>query len=238
MKKIRVVKDGDDTCWYCRHNYYLADWACGHLIARVLGVNAPPPHEYLQLQKKIERGAMKERGYRFTQFEDAWIETYRQLAMQSGIPYSSAVAANIFYEAAYVKRATYPAIPDVYSVLHEVRTLAESIHLLTLGDHDFQMERKVKPNALEPLFDSVHITELDKGLVMKELADPSVITVMVGDNYVTDMEPALALGIVPVWIHNTSLWTQSDNGLDTRVRVIHDLRELPDLLRTIAAEGR
>lgn len=238
MKRIRVVKDGDDTCWYCRHNYFQADWVCGGLIAQALGVVCPPPHEILHLQKQIEKSAMKEHGFRFTQFEDAWVETYRQLTDRHERQYVGRVAKEVYFAAEYVKRAEYPVIPDVYNVLRQLHTMAESIHLLSLGDYDFQMERKVKPNGLERLFDSIHITQGDKGLIMQELSDPAVMTVMVGDNYFTDIEPALAIGVTPVWIHNTSLWTQSENGVDPRVHVIHHLRELPDLIKQLIATPR
>lgn len=233
MAKIRLLKDGDDTCWSCRHNYFIADWACGLVIARALGPFAPPPHEVLYLAKRIEKTAMAERGFRFTQFEDAWVETYRQLAEQCGRQYLSEVAASIFYEAAYVKRSDYPVFAETHQVLRQLRPMVESIHLVSLGDHDFQM-KKVRRNGLESAFDSIHITQFDKRLVMQELTADGVQAVMVGDNLQTDIEPALALNLTAVWIHNTSLWAQSENHLDPRVQVIHHLRELPALIARLS----
>jgi FMN phosphatase YigB (HAD superfamily) len=235
VRKVRGLSDGDDTWWKCRHNYFRADWACGLIIADALSSFAPSPHSTLHLAKRIERAAMRERGYRFTQFEDAWVETYRRLAEQHGISYEPQVATAVFQAAAYVKQADYPIVPEAHVVLSHVRYMVESLHLVSLGDREFQMDHKIRPNGLEHCFESIHITQGDKGLVMQELADPNQLTFMVGDNYETDIRPALDLGLTAIWIHNDSLWSQSDDGLDPRVHVIHHLRELPAKVQELAS---
>lgn len=227
-----VMLDGDDTCWYCRHNYFIADWACGLIIARELGIHAPPPTEVLLLIKKIERGKMAELGFRLDQFEEAWVAAYHQLCEQAGVRVNNRTERELWHEASYVKRAAYPAIPEIYGVLRHLRVMASSVNLVSLGDRAFQMQ-KVEKIGLTGFFDSKHITQGDKGLVMQELAAEGCRAVMVGDSLHSDIEPAMALGLAVVWIHNNSPWAQSENELDPRVHVIHHIEELPDLFRQI-----
>lgn len=233
-----LMLDLDDTIIRCRHNYFWADWICGRIIAGELGLAAPPPHVILELAKRIEREAMTEHGYLFTQFEDAWVETYRQLVEKYGIRFRSEVAAQIFYEAAYVKRADYPVFPETHEILCELKTLVRKIHLVSLGDTEFQMERKVRANGLEPLFDSIHITQLSKSLVMQVLMENQPNIAMAGDNQHTDTDQALLLDLPSIWLHNRSLWTQSENGLDPRTHVIDRLTDLPNKIREINRSAR
>lgn len=229
----QLLFDGDDTLWACRHNYFLADWACGLIIGRELGTVAPPPHEILAVAKSIERAAMDQLGFRFNQFEDAWVDAYRQLMERFHLPARDDVAQAIFYEAAYVKRAAYPVYPKTHDVLNQVRPMVESMHLISMGDRDFQMHRKIIPNGLETSFDSIHITGHAKRETMERLRADGPSTVMFGDNIHTDMEPALDLGLTAVWKRNNSLWAESERGLDPRIHVIDSTAEYPDLLAKI-----
>lgn len=224
-----LIFDADDTLWACSVYYRQADHNCLAIIQDALGVPLDLQASIVRA-RLVQRASLRRWGYYLDIYEDAWVETYYQIAHRFGRAISQKVAADVHVAARSVKTAPYSVFDDVVPTLTELRRNGHRLHVLSLGDETIQMA-KIDRNRMTGLFDSTHIIQRSKGLKMRLIAMNGRRTMMIGDSLHSDITPAVKLGLEAAWIHNTEIWGQTHNPLDmSRVHVIHHVRELPAII--------
>jgi len=126
-------------------------------------------------------------------------------------------------------------MPDTESVLAELRSKGLRLGIVTNGYSDVQ-HRKIEHHQLEPMVDFVLVSEdakshkPDPGIfkqALKRAGTPADATMFVGDMPNTDIEGALATGMIPVLMDPKD--THKD-GLPENRKPTYRIRALEELL--------
>ncbi len=229
-----IIIDGDDTLWECALYYSAATRVCFRLIQ----MQFPDITEdsLRANSRQIQRNLITKYGYYAELFEDAWVENYTQLCHRRNQPVSETIAGALFKAAAGVHDAPYMVFHGVPESLAELKAQGYHLHLLTLGDNDWQRS-KVQRNGLGGYFTSIHVIQRTKGPQMRLLARDPKRTLMVGDSEHSDIEPAVALGIEAAIIQSDDLWSRSHKPLPDHVHRISSFTKTPALLRRLASQS-
>jgi putative hydrolase of the HAD superfamily len=129
-------------------------------------------------------------------------------------------------------------MPDAESVLAELRGAGLRLGIVTNGYSEVQ-HRKISHHGLEPMVDFVIVSEdarshkPDAGIFAHALEMARTApheTIFVGDTPHTDIEGALAAGMIPVLIDPKGAHTE---GLPDHQVPHHRIRELKELLALV-----
>ncbi|MBI5467246.1 MAG: HAD family hydrolase [Candidatus Kerfeldbacteria bacterium] len=224
-----LIFDMDDTFWACNIFYRQADHNCLVIIQEALGMPLDIQRCIVHA-RQVQRATLRRWGFDLNIFENAWVETYYQLAQRHGRRPDPAVAQLVYTTASAVKDAPYVVYDGVIDTLTDLRQRRHRLHVLSLGDETFQLS-KLERNGMTELFNTRHIIQRSKGLKMRLLGSDGQPAMMIGDSLHSDIAPAVKLGLEAAWVHSTDPWGQTDKPIDlSRVHVIRHVRELPAIL--------
>ncbi|MBI2984731.1 MAG: HAD family hydrolase [Candidatus Kerfeldbacteria bacterium] len=236
-----IIFDGDGTLWRCSEYYQAADLACATIIHTALPGLDMPDDQLIRYGRFVQAALFERRGFYFDLFQDAWEEAYAHLAARLKQPIDPIVGASIQGAFEVVRSAPYPLFEGVAETLAKLKTDGHQLHLLTLGDREFQL-LKVRRNGIEALFDSIHPVQEPKGpqLRLLGLGGFAGRAMMVGDSLDSDVRPALRLGIVGVWLRNAGLpWLRTKRfPRGARFHTIERVAELPRLIDQLNSAER
>lgn len=244
VQELIITCDLDDTLMWTRCKYTEAKLKCAALIVRALGGRAPYDPEQLMTElfarnQRIDSALMKKLGLSPSRFPQSWVDTYREICEEKGVKFDPDVAKKVERAARTFRQGPFRATPEAVAALQNLQAAGYELHLVTAGEKALQ-RRKIRESGLEPFFkDRIHIVDMDKGPVLKELADSGVKRViMVGDSLRADVKPAVEAGVLAVWIPVHGHWHGDDADVDmSGVTTLKSIKELPKLIRRLARNG-
>ena len=230
-----IICDGDDTLWACGRYYDAAATLCCQFIQLEF------PHLHTETARRrcraIQAALIDKYGYYFDLYEDAWAEVYLQLCHHQGQAVYHETLGNIYDAAASVHRAPYSVFPGVSQTLGQLQTQGHRLHLLTLGDNDWQRD-KVRRNHLDRFFTSIHVVQRSKGPQMRLLAANPLRTMVVGDSLLREMVPSWRLGYTSVWIRSDDKWHATHHQIDfNRLHIINRFTEISSVVAKLNGQS-
>lgn len=224
-----IIFDGDGTLWECSRYYMEADERCLDIFHPYIMKAGTTRTSIADRKRIIQQSLMKRYGYYRDVFTDSWVETYLHLCHRFGLWVDEWTVADLMWNARTVQDAPYDVFPGVAQALIRLRQAKHRLHLLTRGEHDWQLD-KVRRNGLAGHFLSIHPIQDTKGPQMRLLAMGAKRAMMVGDNPDDDLRPAQAFGLTRVLVRNADPWVGGGNIADRDVHVIMSVTELPGLI--------
>lgn len=226
-----LLFDLDDTLIPNNYKYGIASWRCGLILAEAMGVAAPRPTTIIELHSEIDVKMVKQRGLGLDRFPTSWEETYIRLCAKAGCRPQPSVRRRLRNTASRFKFGPFTAYPGTKRVLAAAKKEGHRLHLVTAGV-DLLQNRKIDQAGLRRFFDSVHITQLEKGSVMRDLVGKNAAhAVMCGDSKKGDIKPAKDLGITTVWIPRDT-WPLAESPVNPD-HTIETITEYTSVLRKI-----
>lgn len=235
LKNWLLLLDLDDTCIPNSFRYNDATWKCGLIISQALGHRSPYASDVMKLHYEVDVAAVKQYGFSAERFPTTWQGVYDTLCGRAGVAPDPSIRKEIYDTAAEFREGPFPPFDGVAETLIELRGLGAKRRLVTAGDEKLQA-LKIESSGLRSLFDSVHITPVDKFPMMEELVKAhDGPAAMIGDSKKSDIAPAKKLGITGIWVPSQT-WAFA-NATDAEPdHTIAHLSELPALLRSIASK--
>ncbi len=230
-----IIFDGDGTLWECSKYYMEADERCLDVLPADIVTAGTTRASIVDHKRVIQQSLMKRYGYYRDVFTDSWVETYLHLCHRSDRQINERMVTDIVRNARTVQDAPYDVFPGTAETLIRLRQVGHRLHLLTRGEHDWQLD-KVRRNGLAGYFLSIHPIQDTKGPQMRLLAMDAKRAMMVGDNPDDDLRPAQALGLTRVLVHNADPWVGGGKIVDPDVQVIMSVIELPALIAKLNAQ--
>jgi putative hydrolase of the HAD superfamily len=228
---LLTVFDGDDTLWFVEDLYDQARRSASHIVAD-LGID---PDEWESQQRLIDLENAKSLGVSPIRFPTSCVQAYESLAVRAHGAVELAAVEQIWTAASNVFRATAPIAPDASRVVSEMRELG-LVALLTKGDESIQMQR-LEESGLSTAFDAVFVVP-EKAAdqfrhVLSELDCVAESSWSVGNSLVSDINPALRIGMRGIWI-DAHVWEherREANAVSGRVVEAASLAEVPGIIR-------
>jgi putative hydrolase of the HAD superfamily len=222
-----IVFDGDDTLW---HTEWLYDDARrqARQVAEAAGLDGAKWEEF---ERQIDVINVERLGHSVERFPTSCMEAYESLAEAAGLGVDAAMREQVGAAARTVFTRRAPLVTSARETLAVLRARGYRLALLTKGDPALQ-RRRIDESGLAPLFDSVEIVERKTPEVIHALlgrlgVEPTA-AFSVGNSIRSDVLPALAAGVQPIWI-DAHVWEyeREHNGLaDERVIEVEDLGRL------------
>jgi putative hydrolase of the HAD superfamily len=207
------VFDLDDTLRSCVHDYSKPIVQAALLIIEKLGYLAPHITAIINLEDELDKRRITEinlatgKPFAFSKerFPGSLVATYRELCFRAEIEPKEEIEKEIyniglkaFDPCLYTKENLFP---DSISTLNFLRSKYDQIILLTKGDKQIQ---RLKLSALDAgnIFTRVFIVDNKTPEVFRKIVKgfENYNLFSVGDNYNSDIAPALKVGYFGVWI--------------------------------------
>lgn len=193
-----ILVDGDDSIWDCNIYFRRTDETCIGFL-QSLWPDGPTDEEILTLRRVVHRARLRKRGFSLHCFQDAWIETYRQLSHYYHRPFDPAAAEVLWQIGEVPLQAQYSLFPGVIEAFAQFRERGHTLHLLTTGDDAFQ-RAKVTRNGLDRYIGQTHVVQYGKEGVMWSYAKRHQRVIMAGDSIERDILTARQIGLEAAWI--------------------------------------
>lgn len=231
MTHPTLIFDLDGTLVRCAEYYKAAIVAFGEATQERLGM---PAAEAEELVRQIDICAIKASG---SWMRDRWPRSFRGASLAADAMMGQAPNLTAAAEAAELAeqtfRAPYPLYPGARDVLLAMRAGGWRLVLYTKGDPEVQW-RKVRLNALEPLFHAIEVTPKKDVSHLRRLCHEHNVDIttswMIGDSRRDDIGPALALGLQTIQVM-TSTWDY-DRAEHTATFEVPAVEDLPRVLNS------
>jgi putative hydrolase of the HAD superfamily len=225
-----IVFDGDDTLWQTETLYDDARRRAREIVERAGIAGA------LWEERERSRDAKNvvRLGYSTLRFPTSCVEAYEQLCRETGLEINAEVARAVAAAAATAFEEAAPLVPHAKEALEALRAQGLRLVLLTKGDPGLQRQR-VEQSGLAPMFDLIEIVDVKTPQtfadVLARIGVAAAEAVSVGNSVPSDVLPALAAGVQPVWI-DAHVWEheQQTASVDARVIKVDDLTELLEVM--------
>jgi putative hydrolase of the HAD superfamily len=194
-----IVFDGDDTLWETEQLYDQARHGARGVV-EAAGLDGA---QWEALERELDVANVARFGHDPIRFPTSCVEAYEALCAATNREPDGIVAEQVRDQAQTVFERLAPLLPHAAEVLERARARGVKLALLTKGDAAVQRGR-IAQSGLADLFDVIAIVA-DKtpetiALVLAELGTAPSRTLSVGNSVRSDVIPALAAGLQPVWI--------------------------------------
>jgi putative hydrolase of the HAD superfamily len=225
--KQAVIFDGDDTLWLTEPLYDGAR-AAARATVEAAGLNGA---RWEALERQIDVENVARMGHTPQRFPTSCVEALDALARESGAVADASLQSQVWAAAEQVFSAEAPPRPHARKVVAELAARGLKLALLTKGDRAVQ-ERRISGSGLGGYFDVVEIVveksvDVFERIIQQLDVDPTDV-LSVGNSIRSDVLPAIAAGVRPVWI-SAHVWEYEralDDLLPAGVATITDLDEL------------
>ena len=249
MRRLWVF-DLDDTLIYTYRTYIAIRRQAVELMRAALGHNAPTYEEVFANLQRFDLGRVREVNpdtgtpyfYCRDRFPRSLRDSYFELCGLVQVPAVAEIAEqllalgySVFDPERYVHDIK-PGVRELLGKLHSNRfMLMNRVVILTKGDARVQQEKLDALKGAGLRWDEDVIVEHDKRPEFERLSrSAGRRCISVGDNYDSDIRPAIGLGYQCVWVH-VSNW-ETDHKKDSifeeakcaGVRIVGELSDLPD----------
>ena len=240
MTHPTLIFDLDGTLVRCAEYYKAAIVAFGEATQERLGM---PAAEAEELVRQIDICAIKASG---SWMRDRWPRSFRGASLAAdammGRDPDLKAAADAVQLAEQTFLAPYPLYSGARDVLLGARADRWRLVLYTKGDPEVQW-RKIRMNALEPLFHAIEVTPKKDVSHLRRLCHAHNVDIanswMIGDSRRDDIGPALALGLQTIQVM-TSTWDydRAEHTASFEVPTVEDvLRIITTYRRPQQVEG-
>ena len=221
-----LLIDADDTLW--ANNVYF-ERAIANFIS-FLNHQEYTPSEVREVLNEVERECIAKHGYGLHSFAHALADTFERLAVDPIAPAVHEIINGFAHEIAAHPMEVFEGVPQTLAYL------AERHHLILLTKGNItEQSGKVERSGLKDYFAAVEIVAEKDPPAYESVVDkyglPKEQTWMVGNSPVSDINPALTIGLNAVFIPNEMTWviengTVNANGAAGRLLVIERFPEL------------
>ncbi|MGI6081639.1 MAG: HAD family hydrolase [Limnochordia bacterium] len=177
-------------------------------------------------------------GLRPSNYPEAWVEVFCQLAEEHGRQVCQQVAASLYRRAAAVVHMPQPDYPGARDLLIALRDNGWEVTIWTSGDRAVQ-EAKVERSGYKTLIDRVCVApEKNVAALLQALEsrDPSRVCV-IGNSPRADIAPALAVGAWAFHVQHPT-WEYDEAPLNAehpRYVPVRSLKEIPTKLALVVS---
>jgi putative hydrolase of the HAD superfamily len=208
-----IVFDGDDTLWRTEALYDEARQRAREIVAGA-GLDGA---RWETLERAIDVENVTRLGHSAERFPTSCMEAYDALCAERDRVPDLEVRAAIGAAARSVFERPAELMPHARETLEALRSRGFRLALLTKGDSDVQ-RRRIEQSGLADLFDLVQIVASKTpdvvAAVVQRLGVPLDTALSVGNSVRSDVLPALAAGVQPIWIDaHVWEWEREHGGL-------------------------
>jgi putative hydrolase of the HAD superfamily len=205
-----LLIDADDTLW--ANNVYF-ERAIANFIS-FLNHQEFTPKEVREVLNEVERECIVKHGYGLHSFAHALVDTFERLAVDPIDPAVHEIINGFAHEIAAHPVEVFDGVPQT------LRYLAERHHLIMLTKGDVvEQSGKVERSGIKKYFAAIEIVaEKDPATymsVVEKYALAKERTWMVGNSPLSDINPALHIGLNAVFIPNDMTWVIENGELRT-----------------------
>lgn len=232
---VRVVFDLDDTLLAEADKRNRTAFNCARIIIHELGNRAPYLEELLNCQRRHHLGLAQKYGHHPDWYVESWLRAWTDLRICGAR--HGAIAARLRHAAEQCYQSPYSFITGVLSVLTTLyQDQRYELYLVTIGDIKTQ-NHKLDVCGLHRFFPSgrVFIPPFSKLEPLRQIAgDHPDRAVMIGNSFSSDMNPALSVGLLSVWIPCPAIQYYygdypSAESIERCIQ-LPDIQQVPDLL--------
>jgi putative hydrolase of the HAD superfamily len=224
MARHTIIIDADDTLW---ENNVFFDKAIGQFISQLEYLGYTP--DYIRhILNETERRNIRQHGYGVRSFRRSLEETYVKLA---GNMARREVVERIGQLAAELENTPpelLEGVPETLAYLSKRHRLV----LLTKGEAAEQAG-KVERSGLQSYFDAIEIVlEKNSGMYQRLTEQFKIVKShgwMVGNNPLTDINPALQAGLNAILIPHPATWASDKGEVESgtgKLLILSTFREL------------
>jgi putative hydrolase of the HAD superfamily len=221
-----LLVDADDTLW--ANNIYF-ERAIANFIS-FLNHREYSPQQVRAVLNEVERECIVKHGYGLHSFAHALIDTFERLAVDPITPAIHQVIHGLAHEIAAHPLEVFDGVWETLAYL------AERHHLIMMTKgNKAEQSGKVERSGLKGYFSAIEIVaEKDPPayrLIVEKYGLAANRTWMVGNSPVSDINPALAIGLNAVFVPNAMTWVLEDEtiraeGIQGRLLVIERFADL------------
>jgi putative hydrolase of the HAD superfamily len=205
-KQQNLLIDADDTLW--ANNVYF-ERAIANFIS-FLNHQEYTPAQVRQVLDDVERECIVKHGYGLHSFAHALVDTFERLAVDPITPAVHEIIKGFAHEIASHPMEIFEGVPQTLEYLAGKHPLI----MLTKGNITEQ-SGKVERSGLKEYFSAIEIVaEKDTAAyrsVVEKYGLSKEQTWMIGNSPVSDINPALTIGLNAVFIPNDMTWVL-ENG--------------------------
>jgi putative hydrolase of the HAD superfamily len=223
-----LLIDADDTLW--ANNVYF-ERAIVNFIS-FLNHHEYTPEQVRTVLDGVERECIVKHGYGLHSFAHALVDTFERLAVDPVTPAVHEMIHGFAHEIAGKPIEIFDGVPETLSYL------AGRHHLIMLTKGNVtEQSGKVERSGLKEYFSAVEIVaEKDPAAYRSVVQRYDLIkdqTWMVGNSPVSDINPALAIGLNAVFIPNELTWVLENEdvraeGIEGRLLVVERFGQLQE----------
>ncbi|MFB3813129.1 MAG: HAD family hydrolase [Terriglobales bacterium] len=200
-----LLIDADDTLW--ANNVYF-ERAIANFIS-YLNHQEYTPKEVRQVLNEVERECIVKHGYGLHSFAHALADTFERLSLEPITPAIHEIIHGLAHEIASHPLEVFDGVPDTLDYL------AGRHHLIMVTKGNVaEQSGKIERSGLKDYFSAVEIVaEKDTAAYRSVVGKYALIkdqTWMIGNSPVSDINPALAVGLNAVFIPNDMTWVLED----------------------------
>jgi putative hydrolase of the HAD superfamily len=223
-----LLIDADDTLW--ANNVYF-ERAIANFIS-FLNHQEFTPAQVRAVLDGVERECIVKHGYGLHSFAHALVDTFERLAIDPVTPAVHEIIHGLAHEIAGKPIEIFDGVPETLAYLANRHHLI----LMTKGNVTEQ-SGKVERSGLKEYFSAVEIVaEKDTAAYRSVVERYGLLknqTWMVGNSPVSDINPALAIGLNAVFIPNEMTWVLEDEdvraeGMQGRLLVVERFPQLQE----------
>ncbi len=201
-----LLIDADDTLW--ANNVYF-ERAIANFIS-FLNHQEYTPKEVREVLNEVERECIVKHGYGLHSFAHALIDTFERLAVDPVTPAVHEIIRGFAHEIAAHPIEIFDGVPETLDYL------ARRHHLIMMTKGNVtEQSGKVDRSGLKDYFSAIEIVaEKDPPAyrtVVEKYGLAEDLTWMIGNSPLSDINPALAVGLNAVFIPNDMTWV-IENG--------------------------
>jgi putative hydrolase of the HAD superfamily len=196
-----LLIDADDTLW--ANNVYF-ERAIARFIS-FLNHREFTPREVRATLNEVERECILKHGYGLHSFAHALVDTFERLAADPVTPQAHAMIHGFAQEIAAHPMEIFAGVPETLDYL----AARHHLILMTKGNVTEQ-SGKVERSGLKDYFAAIEIVAEKDASAYRSVVDKYRLireqTWMVGNSPVSDINPALAIGLNAVFVPNDMTW--------------------------------
>jgi FMN phosphatase YigB (HAD superfamily) len=250
VKNKVLVFDLDDTLIDNVHDYAKPILDSAWLIIRALGSRAPHVSQIIALEQEIDLRRRSETnpetgkpyGYSMERFPSSLVRTYEEICEKSGIPVDLSVSREIHavgMQAFDIEQYKRNIKPMAMWAVGELSHRGFIPMLLSAGDKRVQSNKLAAIKAADFFWGGIHVVDRKTPDVFRDLSRKrdGYQFWSVGNNYESDIVPALEAGYRGVWIP-VETWEVIGRMDEIRAKVDHSrCIELANIAELVAKEG-
>ncbi|WPS85613.1 HAD family hydrolase (plasmid) [Brevibacillus halotolerans] len=236
MKRKLLIWDLDDTLIFTNIEFEKTNKACAEIISEEIFGDHREVDDILKRQRQIDLELVREYGFVRPRYLHSWLRTMEQFCKLHDIIPSGTTIQKVAYKVENLYVRKNENIPEALEVLKLLKEEGYSMAVLTAGEEEIQRKRMHEAGVLE-FMDAVYVYPYKTPETLKEVLanHDGYVCHMIGNSLKSDIHPALENNI---WgIHTVRDTWEADhyeiNFNHPLYRAVHNLVEIPDLLKEI-----